>query len=121
MPRLTINLSDDQFRILEEVMRRERYKSPTESFVSFLRHWAVSQQEHAITGPWAWLSGLERDRLDEGLRQLVESGKGQKGSWLKAQIYDAIKDALGKDAKAPTVAQVMRQLPITIRENLDNK
>ncbi len=114
MARLTINLSPDQEKILAELMRRERYRSPSEVFQSFLRHWAISQQEHALTGPWASLPGVERDKLDEGLRALVEAGKGKKGSWLKAQIYDAIKEAHGADAKSPTVEQVMRILPDVI-------
>lgn len=114
MARLTINLSPDQEKILGELMRRERYRSPSEVFQSFLRHWAISQQEHALTGPWASLPGIERDKLDEGLRALVESGKGKKGSWLKACIYDGIKEAFGADAKSPTVEQVMRILPEVI-------
>lgn len=80
MKRLTINLSDDLHAILTEVSKREGYRSPSEAFQSFLRHWALSQQPHQLTGSWANLPGIERDRLDEGLRQLVESGKGKKGS-----------------------------------------
>lgn len=113
MARVTINLSDDLHCILNEIQRRERYRSPSEVVVSFLRHWAISQQEHAITGPWAALLPHERDELDKGLCALVQSGKGKKGSWLKAVIYDTIKEALGADAKSPTVDQVMRLLPKT--------
>ena len=118
MARLTINISPDLEKILAEIQRRERYRSPSEVFQSFLRHWAISQQEHSMTGPWASLPGVERDKLDAGLCSLVESGKGKKGSWLKAQIYAAIKEALGADAKAPTVDQVMRLLPEVSRKKL---
>jgi len=116
--RLTLNIPADLHAILLEVQRRERYRSPSEVVHSFLRHWALSQQEHAMTGPWAALPGPERDKLDAGLRALVESGKGKKGSWLKAQIYAAIKDAHGADAKSPTVEQVMRLLPEVTRKEL---
>lgn len=116
--RLTLNIPDDLHAILIEVQRRERYRSPSEVVHSFLRHWAVSQQEHSLTGSWAALPGPERDKIDAGLRSLVESGKGKKGSWLKARIYEAIKEAHGKDAASPTVDQVMRLMPETIRNSV---
>lgn len=118
MKRLTINLSDDLHSILEVIMTREHYRSPTEAVASFIRHWALSQQPHALTGSWASLTGFQRDELDRQLWQLVDSGKGQKGSWLKARIYEAIKEALGKDAKSPTVDQVLRLLPDVARQAL---
>ena len=104
--------------IEKEVMRRERYRSHSECYESFLRHWALSQQEHALTGGWASLSPEERTALDADLRQLVESGTGKKGSWLKARIYEAIKELLGADAKSPTVEQVMVKLPEAVRRAL---
>ncbi len=116
--RLTLNIPDDLHAILIEIQKRERYRSPSEVVHSFLRHWALSQQEHGLTGPWAALPGPERDKLDAGLRALVEAGKGKKGSWLKAQIYEAIKQALGADAQSPTVDQVMRILPEVARQKL---
>lgn len=121
MKRITVNLSEDLSAILEAVMKRERYRSPSEAVASFIRHWALSQQPHALTGPWAHLNGFERDELDRQLWQLVDSGKGKKGSWLKARIYDAIKDALGKDAKSPTVEQVLSILPETARAELERE
>jgi hypothetical protein len=116
--RFTINLSDDLLAIEKEIMRRERYRSHTECYESFLRHWALSQQEHAITGGWSGLEPEELDTLDAGLRSLVESGTGQKGSWLKARIYDAIKELNGEQAKTPTVDQVLVRLPETVRKTL---
>jgi hypothetical protein len=116
--RFTINLSDDLLAIEKEIMRRERYRSHTECYESFLRHWALSQQEHAITGGWSGLEPEELDTLDAGLRSLVESGTGKKGSWLKARIYDAIKELNGEQAKTPTVDQVLVRLPETVRKTL---
>jgi hypothetical protein len=36
---------------------------------------------------------------------------GKNGSWLKARIYEAIKELNGADAKWPTVDQVLTRLP----------
>ena len=116
--RFTINLNDDLLAIEKEIMRRERYRSHTECYESFLRHWALSQQEHAITGGWSGLEPEELDTLDAGLRSLVESGTGKKGSWLKARIYDAIKELNGEQAKTPTVDQVLVRLPEAVRKAL---
>lgn len=116
--RFTINLNDDLLAIEKEIMRRERYRSHTECYESFLRHWALSQQEHAITGGWSGLEPEELDTLDAGLRSLVESGTGKKGSWLKARIYDAIKELNGEQAKTPTVDQVLVRLPEAVRKTL---
>jgi len=116
--RLTINLNDDLLAIEKEIMRRERYRSHTECYESFLRHWALSQQEHAITGGWSGLEPEELDTLDAGLRSLVESGIGKKGSWLKARIYDVVKELNGEQAKTPTVDQVLVRLPETVRKAL---
>lgn len=121
MARLTLNIPDDLLEILAEIQRRERYRSPSEVLLSFIRHWALSQQEHAITGPWAALPGPERDQLDAGLLSLVKSGKEKKGSWLKARIYDAIKEVHGPDAKSPTVAEVLDILPEVARRSLTAK
>lgn len=118
MARLTLNISDDLLEILEVIKRRERYISVSEVVHSFLRHWAVSQQDHALTGGWARLAGPERDALDAGLLKLVKAGKGKKGSWLKARIYDAIKEAHGADAKSPTVDQVLSVMPDVLRKEI---
>jgi Arc/MetJ-type ribon-helix-helix transcriptional regulator len=118
MKRITINLSDELAEILKEIQRRERYRSPSEAIQSSIRHWALSQQPHSLTGPWASLPGEERDRIDQELAALVKSGKGQKGSWLKARIYDCIKELCGPEAKTPTVDQVMGRLPETIRKSI---
>lgn len=119
--RFTVCLSDDLLAIEREVIRRERYRSHTEAYESFLRHWALSQQEHALTGGWSSLSPEDRTAIDSDLRQLVESGKGKKGSWLKAVIYDAIKELNGEDANSPTVEQVLRRLPETVQKELRKK
>ena len=116
--RFTICLSDDLLAIEKALCQRERYRSHSEAYASFLRHWALSQQDHAITGGWASLTPEERDKLDAGLLALVQSGKGKKGSWLKARIYEAIKEAHGADATSPTVAQVLSILPEVSRRNL---
>lgn len=116
--RFTVNLSDDLLAIERELMRRERYRSHTECYESFLRHWALSQQDHALTGGWSSLSPEDRTALDSDLRRLVESGDGKKGSWLKAQIYAAIKELNGPDAKKPTVDQVLLRLPDSLRKAL---
>jgi hypothetical protein len=116
--RFTINLNDDLLAIEQEIMRRERYRSHTECYESFLRHWALSQQDHAITGGWSGMAPEDLDKLDAGLRSLVESGSGKKGSWLKARIYDAIKELNGAEAKSPTVDQVLVRLPEVVRKAL---
>jgi hypothetical protein len=116
--RFTINLNDDLLAIEQEIMRRERYRSHTECYESFLRHWALSQQDHAITGGWSGMAPEDLDKLDAGLRSLVESGSGKKGSWLKARIYDAIKELNGAEAKSPTVDQVLVRLPEVLRKAL---
>ena len=95
--------------------------APTPSYESFLRHWAISQQEHALTGGWASLPPDGRDVIDSDLRRLVESGTGKKGSWLKARIYEAIKELNGAEAKSPTVDQVLQRLPEVTRKALREK
>lgn len=120
MERFTIQLPDDLVPIAKECIRRERYRSMSELFASFLRHWAVSQQAHAMTGEWAAMDGPERDKIDAGLRDLVESGKGIKGSWIKAIIYDAIKEINGADAKSPTVDQVLAMMPKAAKKKLSH-
>lgn len=114
MIRKTINIPDALAEIMAEIKRRERYRSDSELVASFVRHWALSQQEHAITGGIASLPGMERDEIDEGLLALVKSGKGKKGSWLKAQIYAAIKEICGQDAQYPTVDQVLGMIPARV-------
>jgi|GEM_PF-3367977 len=121
MPRVTINISEDLLAVLETIKVRERYTSPSEVVHSFLRHWALSQQEHRLTGEWARLSGQDRDALDAGLLKLVKAGKSKKGSWLKAQIYGAIKEAHGADAKSPTIDQVLSVLPDVLRREILNQ
>jgi len=85
---------------------------------SLLRHWALSQQDHAITGGWSGMAPEDLDKLDAGLRSLVESGSGKKGSWLKARIYDTTKELNGAEAKSPTVDQVLVRLPESVRKAL---
>jgi hypothetical protein len=58
----------------------------------------------------------EFDGRDAGLRSLVESGTGEKGSWLKARIQDAIKELNAQQAKATTVDQVPDRLPEAVRK-----
>lgn len=116
--RSTIQLSDDQVAIAKECMRRERYRSLSELFASFLRHWALTQQPHALTGEWAALDADERDAIDQRLRQLVESNTAEKGSWLNARIYDLIKEIHGPEAKSPTIKQVVAKLPEHLRRTL---
>lgn len=118
MERFTIQLPDDLVPIAKECIRRERYRSMSELFASFIRHWAVSQQPHSMTGEWAALDGAERDEIDAKLRAMVESGEGIKGSWIKKVIYDAIKELNGPDAKSPTVDQVLMRLPKVAKEKL---
>lgn len=117
----TICLSDPLHTIARELMRRERYRSHSECYESFLRHWAMSQQEHSLTGSYPTLSPEELAELDEGLLQLVQTGKGKKGSWLKKLIYDTIKEINGADATTPTVDQVLLRLPEAARKNLSPK
>lgn len=119
MKRLTINLPDDLAEILTEVQRREGYRSPSECVISFIQHWALSQQPHTLTARWAALPGPERDQLNSELLALVKSGKGQKGSLLKRWIYDAIKEINGPAAKTPTVDEVLSRLPDTILKSLE--
>ena len=61
--RFPVCLSDDLLAIEKEIIRRERYRSHTECYESFLRHWAISQQEHALTGGWASLPPDGRDTM----------------------------------------------------------
>ena len=84
----------------------------------FLRHRTRSQQGHAIAGGWPGMAPGDLDKLDPGLRSLVESGSGKKGSWRKARIYDAIKELIGAEAKSPTVDQVLVRLPEVVRKAL---
>ncbi len=53
-----------------------------------------------------------------GLRSLVESGSGKMGSWLKARIYDAIKELNGVEVKSPTVDQFLVRPPEVVRKAL---
>ncbi len=117
--RPSINLTEDQAEMLDIIMRREGYRSPTEVFQSMLRHNCLSQQPHTITGKWASLPPFERDELDRNLLAMLKAGKGEKGSWLKKVIYDAIKEIAGADAKSPTVDQVISMIPEKIRKVLD--
>lgn len=116
--RHTICLSADLESIADTICLKERYRSHSECYASFLRHWALSQQDHALTGQWSALSIGERTALDADLRRLVESGKGRKGSFLKKIIYDCIKELNGLEAKSPTIEQVLAKLPEAIRAGL---
>jgi hypothetical protein len=116
--RKNLILTDDQLWLAEEFCRRERYRSLSELFVSLLRHQAITQQAHVLTGEWAALSPQERDEIDAGLRQIVEAGTPAKGSALKVAIYDAIKELNGQDAKSPTIDQVLMKLPLTLQRGL---
>lgn len=109
--RPTLNLSEDQLDMTMILMQRERYRSVTEVFVSFLRHWALSQQPHLMTGAWAALDAFQRDEIDRQLLAMLRAGKGKKGSWLKHLIEDTIKELLGDRAAEVTVDQVMNLLP----------
>jgi hypothetical protein len=116
--RSTIQLSDDLLAIAKACMKRERYRSLSELFASFIRHWALTQLPHTLTGEWAALPPEERDTIDSRLAALVESGQAEKGSWLNARIYDAIKTTHGPEAASPTVKQIAAKLPETIRKAL---
>lgn len=118
--RFTIQLSDDQLAMAKECMRRERYRSLSEVFASFIRHWALTQQPHTMTGPWAALEPDERDLIDQHLRRLVEENAPQKGSWLNARIYELIKEIKGPEATTPTVKQIAAKLPEHIRKHLSD-
>lgn len=118
MERFTVQLPDDLVPVAKECIRREKLRSMSELFVSFLQHWGVSQQPFSLTSDWPALDGEERDALNAGVRALVESGQGQRGSWLKAEIYRAIKELNGAEAKSPTVDQVLRRLPDNVRAML---
>ena len=97
-------------------MPKQGALGPPEVLYSFQWHWALSQQEHKLSGEWARLAGPVRDALDAGLLKLVK-----KGSWLKAQIYAAIKEAHGADAKSPTIDQVCSVLPDVLRREILNQ
>jgi hypothetical protein len=116
--RTTIQISAELREVAAEIMRRERYRSMSELMASFLRHWALSQMPHTLTGEWAALPPEDRDAIDERLLQLVRSGAGEKGSWLNARIYDAIKEVHGPEAASPTVKQVAAKMPAAIQKAL---
>ncbi len=119
--RLTIQSNDDLQAIAKECMRANGYRSQSELYASFLRHWALVQQPHALTAEWAGLTPDERDTIDAGLREMVEDGEPVKGSWLNARIYDAIKELNGREAKSPTVLQTVKRLPEVIRKALEKR
>lgn len=119
--RSTIQISEDLQAIAKRCMKENGYRSQSELYASFIRHWALSQQPHSLTAEWALLDPEERDQIDSGLRHLVETGEGAQGSWLKARIYEAIKDLNGQDAKSPTILQTMRRLPEVIRRALEKR
>ena len=102
-------------------MPKQGALGPPEVVYSFQWHWALSQQEHKLSGEWARLAGPVRGALDAGLLKLVKAGKNKKGSWLKAQIYAAIKEAHGADAKSPTIDQVCSVLPDVLRREILNQ
>lgn len=116
--RATIQLSDDLLAVAKTCMKRERYRSLSELFASFLRHWSLTQLPHTLTGEWAALPPEERDQIDARLADLVQSGKAEKGSWLNARIYETIKQIHGPDAASPTVQQISQKLPEAIRKSL---
>jgi len=66
-------------------------------------------------------TNYERDRLDAGILDLVRTGKGTKGSWLKALIYDCIQVLLGPDAREPRIDVVLDELPKAAADRLAKK
>lgn len=121
MKRVTANLGEDMAELLSILCEREGYRSPTEAFESFLAHWALSQQPHLLTGKWAAFRGFQRDKLGRELLALVKSNKNKKGSWLKARIYDAIKELNGPEAQTPTVNEVVGALPEVTLKKLEKE
>ena len=119
--RTTIQVNEDLQAIAKECMKANGYRSQSELYASFLRHWALVQQPHTLTAEWAALTPEERDTIDAGLRELVEKGESVKGSWLNARIYDAIKELNGRDAKSPTILQTVKRLPEVIRKALEKR
>lgn len=119
--RLSIQINDDLDSIAKACMKANGYRSQSELYASFLRHWALAQQPHTLTAEWAALDPDERDQIDAGLRELVDKGESAKGSWLNARIYDAIKELNGRDAKSPTILQTVKRLPEVIRKALEKR
>ena len=90
---IAIKLSPDENTLLVQVIRSG--KSPQRQ---------VERSRVVLLGA----AGRTNEQIGA---ELVESGNDKKGSWLRARIYEAIKELNGADAKSPTVDQVLTRLP----------
>ncbi len=90
--RFTIHLSRDLKFIESKLMKQEQFRTHSECYCSFLRHWADSQQAHVLTGGIASLEPPERKVIDRNLRRLLEAGRTADGKWLLSLIEKAIEE-----------------------------
>jgi hypothetical protein len=109
--RIHPTFSDDLYEAAELLRERRMYRNVSEYLAGLVRYDAISQREHLLTAEWAALGGHERDLLDAGLLEKVKSGETVRGSWLKAQIHDIVKEIYGRDPeKPPTIPEVAKEL-----------
>jgi len=111
-------MSEPLFEAFRLLRRDLHYRTDSEMICGFTRYQGISQQPHKLTEDWANMTGYERDQLDAGILELVQTKAATKGSWLKALIYECIMEVNGEGAKSPRVNEVMDMLPKKISEKL---
>lgn len=118
--KIGISLSDDLYAAGEILRERRHYRTWSEYVASFVRHDATVQAPtHSLTEPIAAMRPELRDEMDAKLLDLVKSGKGERGSWLKKKIYDAIREVMADNGgKEPSIKDVEDRLPSVVVKSL---
>jgi hypothetical protein len=101
MPQITVTLTDTQYKLAMLARTICRYRSWPELFLGWLRYWAMTLQDHALTGRWASMPARERDKIDTALLEQAERGEIKKGSWLKAEIREAVNEWILENKSYP--------------------
>lgn len=107
--RIWASISDWLNETAELLMLRERL-SWSEYIASLIRYHALSQKPHALTGQWAKMKGWERDKMDQGLLELVRNGEVVKGNFLRHVIREVIEEMIA-EGRPIQVETVEAQLP----------
>jgi predicted TIM-barrel enzyme len=114
--KVAATLSDDLYEAGNLLRRARGYRNWSEYLASFVRHDCMVQTtEHGLTEPIAAMEAKERDEMDAKLLEMVKSGKGERGSWLRKVIYDTIKELMVENGGyEPMVRDVEKRLSSAI-------
>lgn len=108
--RHTVTLSESLNEVAEICRKQNRYRNISELLNGFLRFWALSMTEHHLSAEWAALSDAEQDDLDDGLLESVKNKKIVKGSWFKAEIFEAVEQWIRENESYPRTKPLAKKL-----------